>query len=340
LALVGIAVWWWFGHNKQSGRTTDSGILPTVAPAPLEWHEAVSQVAPTSGSFVGADGELTEERLKDLLAGTVRLLRGGGESVIYSQRMASLAQLGEALVPQLKRLLQGSPDPAERQMAVRLLAHIGTGESMDFLLSYLEALPDSKALDSLSRELQCTESSLAGLPLVDSLLRTPPDALSEQIIAALGRIGDLPAAERLINLAQDPGTAPAQRDLLLRALAAQEDARVVPALASGLKPPSSAAVQGSLADALAKIDNFASTDALLQAIEAEHVGLTQAHPCFLALERVQSEESASCLLSVLHSESTPYAAAAAAEVVAQLPREVVEAATLLLKQHGLAEAGP
>jgi len=283
---------------------------------------------------------LTEERLGALLAETARALRAGGENLLYSQRMVALAQLGETLLPQLKSILQSTPEPAERQMAVQLLAQIGNAEGMDILLNYLQDLTDAAALDALSRQLQCTESTQAGLPLVDALLRNPPDVLSEQIIGALGRIGDLSAAEKLIKLEREPDLTGEQRDLVLRALAAQESARVVPVLASRLNAPASADLRTALADALARIDNYAATQALLQVTEAEQADSTHDHPCWLALQRVQSEESAACLLSALQWTNAPHAAIVARELIVQMPAAVIQAANGMLQQTEPGEPMP
>ena len=341
--VVGIAVWW-RAHPALPAAEVPPAIVANLTPEP-----DIPSVTPPAAAFASSSsadvavesaGELTEERLKGLLAERPRARRASGENLLYSQRMAALAQLGETIVPQLKSILQGSPEPAERQMAVQLLAHIGNAESMDFLLSYLEDLTDAKVAGALSRQLQCTESTQAGLPLVDALLRNPPDVLSEQIIGALGRIGDLSAAEKLIKLERDPDLTGGQRDLVLRALAAQESARVVPVLASRLNAPANADLRTSLADALAKIDNHAATQALLQVTEAEQADSTHDHPCWLALQRVQSEESAACLLSALQWTSAPHAATIARELIVQMPAAVIQAANGMLLQTEPGEPMP
>lgn len=341
--VVGIAVWWW-AHAARPADKVPPAVVVNLTPEPDIPSAAPPDAASASPSStevaIEPAGELTEERLGALLAETARALRAGGENRLYSQRMVALAQLGEAIVPQLKSILQGTPGPAERQMAVQLLAQIGNAESMDFLLSYLQGLTDAKVLDALSRQLQCTESTQAGLPLVDALLRNPPDVLSEQIIGALGRIGDLSAAEKLIKLERNPELTGGQRDLVLRALAAQESARVVPVLANRLNAPASAELCTALADALARIDNYAATQALLQGIEAEQADSTSDHPCWLALQRLQSEESAAGLLNAMQWTNAPYATTVAGGLIAQIPAELIQAAKGMLKQTEPSEPMP
>ena len=81
-----------------------------------------------------------------------------------------------------------------------------------------------------------------------------------------------------------------------------------------------------------------ATDVVLGAIEAEQISAAPDHPYLKALQRLQNEESAACLLNAVNSPYATFAASAARYVLAQLNPELIHEAGLYLQKTVTASA--
>ena len=155
------------------------------------------------------------------------ILNREGDGLLYAKRMDALCEWGDSLLPSLESYLRNSHEPKGQKMAAQLLAQMGSAKSMELLLGYLLSLNDETQLNLLSRLLQFTESPRAGPALCDTLLKQPTPALATEIIGAVGRIGDAAAVDSLLARAGQSNMDEVTHNLVLAAIAAQQNPRVL-----------------------------------------------------------------------------------------------------------------
>jgi hypothetical protein len=269
---------------------------PTLAGNPLvgAWRPASAATRPAA-PVVPADG-----------AGTGRVVRllAAPDAASRERILLEVVAQGNAAVPLIQEALRSAVSPDALDLLFRALAAIGTVDSMDVFMAFLDEDAHRPLRERLAPQLASLESPEPAEQVLNWLMASTDYDVTLACVECLPRIADAPLLAVLRIQYGEPERSQFQKDILCAIVKKVRDPGCIPALADLLRQNREPALRDAAAAGLAHIGSPAAVDALLERIGAEG-DLPADHPLFAALSAVRNKETRAHLKARFDAAADP-----------------------------------
>jgi HEAT repeat protein len=215
-----------------------------------------------------------------------------------------LCDFGDAVIPAIKKLLASDAKASVKSPAARVLAQIGSAESVATLVDFIDSESDPALKDLYIRSIQAVDKAEASPSLIKALEYSKDIHFSSEVKQAIARTGTEETVRQLAEACRSQNEMNAQTANLLGALSIVRQPETVPSLSDIAANDQNPQVRKSALNALVGMGYPASTQALADIYISEKND--DRKPLILdAISRIRSKESLDCLYGIYNNKSNP-----------------------------------
>ena len=329
LAMVCIAVagvfWLLFGikHPDQpdakSVEQTSVAKSSDVTGETVPSHASGPQASENGGSRLSAR-EIPRNANKELVEKLSELAAVAGMTEDVEKAIHEVAALGDAVVPELKSLVQAGQNANVREAAARALAEIGTHQSIATLLEAVLSEQDGEQRRVLVSSLHALNNPAPAAELADALLQSQDPIVFPTVRDTLARVADAAATRTIADVFHNGANEGWQQSNLMEALLRVNSEDAVSALREIVIQDTDFSLRSQAAIALGRIGNQEAIQSLLDALgQTQSAALKQVY--VESLSAVNNKDSLNDLVGLLSQSTNETACYIAARALGNIPNE-------------------
>ncbi len=292
--------------KMSSGRTN-----PTKEHVPAE-PSSVKKSAGVKANLKAAPSAVADTKAKD--NGEIQIQRLLDEMCsLNSKKLAipqtegiirELSAFGNAAIPAISKLLASDANANIKSLAARVLAQIGTSESVETLMNAISSESDPVCKDLFTRTLQAVDKAEASPALIKALGSSKDVFLTTETKEAIARTGNEDTVKQLVEACRGQAQMTPSLSNMLGALAIIRQPETVPALSSIASSEQNPQIRKSALRALSSMGYPESTQALVDIFNSEK---TAENKTLLldAISVVHSKESLDLLRQISTNNANP-----------------------------------
>ncbi len=215
-----------------------------------------------------------------------------------------LCDSGDAVIPAIKKLLSSNANTSVKSAAARVLAQIGSAESVETLVNFIDSESDPACKDLYVRSIQAVDKADASPSLIRALESSKDVYLSSEVRQAIARTGTEETVKQLVDACHGQNEMNAQMSNLLEALSIIRQPEAIPSLSNTAANDQNPQIRKSALLALAGMGYPNATLALADLYRSEQN--TDRKPLILdAISRINSKDSLDCLHEIYNNKGNP-----------------------------------
>ncbi len=217
-----------------------------------------------------------------------------------------LCDLGDAVIPAIRKLLASDAKASVKSPAARVLAQIGSAESVETLVNFIDSESDPASKNLYIRSIQAIDKSEASPSLIKALESSKDIYFSSEVKQAIARTGTDETVKQLVEASHNQNEMNTQMSNLLGALSIIRQPEAVPSLSDVAANDQNPQIRKSALQALAGMGYPNSTQALADIYRSEQNA--EKKPLILdAISRISNKESLDCLYDIYNNKNNPEA---------------------------------
>lgn len=215
-----------------------------------------------------------------------------------------LCDIGDAVIPAIRKILSSDANASIKAPAARVLAQIGSAESVAALVDYIEAESDPVCKDLYIRSIQAVDKADASPALIKALESSRDIYFSSEIKQAIARTGTEETVKQIVEACRSQNGMNAQTANLLGALSIVRQPETVPALVNIAANDQNPQIRKSALQALAGMGYPNATQSLAEMYKSEQNA--DRKPMILdAIAKVNNKESLAILQDIYNNKGNP-----------------------------------
>lgn len=215
-----------------------------------------------------------------------------------------LCDIGDAVIPAIRKILSSDANASIKAPAARVLAQIGSAESVETLVNFIESESDPVCKDLYIRSIQAVDKADASPSLIKALESSKDIYFSSEIKQAIARTGTEETVKQIVEACRSQNAMNAQTANLLGALSIVRQPETVPSLANIAANDQNPQIRKSALQALAGMGYPNATQSLAEMYKSEQNA--DRKPMILdAIARVNSKESLGTLQDIYNNKGNP-----------------------------------
>ncbi|MEI6421177.1 MAG: HEAT repeat domain-containing protein [Lentisphaerota bacterium] len=215
-----------------------------------------------------------------------------------------LCDLGDSVIPAIKKLLTSDAKAAVKSFGARVLAQLGSAESVETLVSFIDSESDPACRDLYIRSIQAVDKPEASPALIKALESSKDIYFSSEVKQAIARTGTEETVKMLVEACHKQNEMNTQISNLLGALSIIRQPETVPALSDIAVNDMNPQIRKSALQALSGMGYPNATQAIVDIYKS---GLNaDRKPLILdAIARINNKESLPSLQDIYNDKSNP-----------------------------------
>ena len=215
-----------------------------------------------------------------------------------------LCDFGDAVIPAIKKLLASDAKASVKAPAARILAQIGSAESVEALVNFIDSESDPVCRDLYIRSIQAVDKVDASPSLIKALESSKDIYFSSEVKQAIARTGNEETVKLLVDAYRSQNEMNTQTANLLGALSIVRQPETVPSLSNLAANDDNPQIRKSALQALAGMGYPNATQALVDMFVSEKNA--DRKPLILdAIAKINNKESLDCLRAVSNNKNNP-----------------------------------
>jgi HEAT repeat protein len=224
-----------------------------------------------------------------------------------------LCDMGDAVIPAIKKLLTSDAKASVKSPAARVLAQIGSAESVETLVNFIYSESDPACKDLYIRSIQAVDKPDAAPPLIKALESSKDIYFSSEVKQAIARTGTEETVKQLVEACHNQNEMNVQTANLLGALSIVRQPETVPSLSDVAANDSNPQIRKSALQALSGMGAPNAAQALADIFKSERDA--DRKPLILdAIAKINNKESLGWLNDVYNNKNNPEALRKAAAI--------------------------
>ncbi len=224
-----------------------------------------------------------------------------------------LCDMGDSVIPAIKKLLASDAKASVKSPAARVLAQIGSAESVETLVNFIYSESDPVCKELYIRSIQAVDKADAAPPLIKALESSKDIYFSSEVKQAIARTGTEETVKQLVEACHNQNEMNAQTANLLGALSIVRQPETVPSLSDVAANDSNPQIRKSALQALSGMGDPNAAQALADIFKSERDA--DRKPLILdAIAKINNKESLAWLNDVYNNKSNPEALRKAAAI--------------------------
>ena len=215
-----------------------------------------------------------------------------------------LCDFGDAVIPAISKLLASDAKASVKSPAARVLAQIGSAESVGTLVNFIDSESDPVCKDLYIRSIQAVDKADASPSLIKALESSKDIYFSSEVKQAIARTGTEDTVKQLVDACHNQNEMNAQLSNLLGALSIVRQPETVPSISNIAANDQNPQIRKSALQALAGMGYPSATQALVDIFKSEQNA--DRKPLILdAISRINNKESLDCLHDIYNNKRNP-----------------------------------
>lgn len=217
-----------------------------------------------------------------------------------------LCDFGDAVIPAIRKLLASDAKASVKSPAARVLAQIGSAESVETLVNFIDSESDPACRELYIRSIQAVDKADASPSLIKALESSKDIYFSSEAKQAIARTGTEETVKQLVDACHNQNEMNAQTANLIGALSIIRQPETVPSLSNVAANDQNPQIRKSALQALAGMGYPSATQALADIFKSEQTA--ERKPLILdAISRINNKESLGTLQDIYNNKSNPEA---------------------------------
>ncbi|MFA6291876.1 MAG: HEAT repeat domain-containing protein [Victivallales bacterium] len=217
-----------------------------------------------------------------------------------------LCDLGDAVIPAVRKLLASDAKASVKSAAARVLAQIGSAESVETLVNFIDSESDPASKNLYIRSIQAIDKSDASPSLIKALESSRDIYFSTEVKQAIARTGTDETVKQLVEACHSQNEMNAQMSNLLGALAIVRQPETVPALSNVAANDQNPQIRKSALQALSGMGYPNATQSLAEMYKSEQNA--DRRPLIQdAISKINNKESLGALQDIYNNKDNPEA---------------------------------
>ncbi|MCX6985827.1 MAG: HEAT repeat domain-containing protein [Lentisphaerae bacterium] len=215
-----------------------------------------------------------------------------------------LCDFGDAVIPAISKLLASDAKASVKSPAARVLAQIGSAESVETLVNFIDSESDPVCKDLYIRSIQAVDKADASPSLIKALESSKDIYFSSEVKQAIARTGTEDTVKQLVDACHNQNEMNVQMSNLLGALSIVRQPETVPSISNVAANDQNPQIRKSALQALAGMGYPSATQALVDIFKSEQNA--DSKPLILdAIARINNKESLDCLHEIYNNKNNP-----------------------------------
>ena len=217
-----------------------------------------------------------------------------------------LCDFGDAVIPAIRKLLASDAKASVKSPAARVLAQVGSAESVETLVNFIDSESDPTCKDLYIRSIQAVDKADASPSLIKALESSKDIYFSSEVKQAIARTGTEETVKQLVDACHNQNEMNAQTANLIGALSIIRQAETVPSLSNLAANDPNPQIRKSALQALSGMGYPNATQALADIFKSEQ-NAERNSLVLDAISRINNKESLGTLQDIYNNKSNPEA---------------------------------